>query len=149
MKVDWDFTELYEFADRIAETSKFESVLEQLTRKIAELLRQTLLQRTPVLTGNLREGWNAEENILVEVKKHGYGYSVTLYNRAMNNKSRLYKDFQYGVAVNDGHRKPNSSGWVMGKFFVEASVVETAESFELEWTIMRELEKWWKGCLNG
>ena len=62
----------------------------------------------------------------------------------MNNKSPKYPNFKYGLAVNDGHRTPNG-GWVMGRFFVEKSIIQTAESNELESIVMREIQKWWKG----
>ncbi len=144
MKATWDFSEFTKFANSIQDLSKFEVFAQQATREIANALREMLFRHTPVLTGNLCASWGGEENYSFTVKKWGYGYSVTLYNHAMNNKSQKYKNFKYGLAVNDGHRTP-SGGWVMGKFFVEKAIVQTAESTQLESIVMQELEKWWKG----
>lgn len=144
MKLTWDFSEFTEFANRLEDLSKFEVFAKQATKEITNALREMLFVHTPVLTGNLAASWGGEENYSFTVKKWGYGYSVTLYNHAMNNKSPKYKNFKYGLAVNDGHRTP-SGGWVMGKFFVEKSIVQTAESTQLEAIVMQELEKWWKG----
>lgn len=144
MKVTWDFSDFYKFAERLQDFDKFDKFAKQTTREITEILRDALFRNTPVLTGNLCASWGGEENYSVEVKRLGYGYTVTLYNHAMNNKSPKYPNFKYGLAVNDGHKTP-TGGWVMGRFFVEKSVIETAESNQLESIIMREIEKWWKG----
>lgn len=144
MKASWDFSEFTKFANRLQDVSKFDRFAQQITKEIANALREMLFHHTPVLTGNLAASWGGKENYSFEIKKWGYGYSVTLYNRAISNKSPKYPNFQYGLAVNDGHKTP-SGGWVMGKFFVEKAVVQTAASTQLEAIVMRELEKWWKG----
>lgn len=144
MKVTWDFSEFDKFAESLKDFSKFEIFAEQITKEIANALREALFRNTPVLTGNLAASWGGEENYSFTVKKFDYGYSVTLHNHAMNNKSTKYPNFKYGLAVNDGHKTPNG-GWVMGRFFVEKSIIQTAESNELESIVMREIEKWWKG----
>lgn len=144
MKLEWDFSEFNKFADRLQDVSKFDRFAQQATKEIANALREMLFHHTPVLTGNLAASWGGKENYSFEIKKWGYGYSVTLYNRAVSLRpQRKYKNFQYGLAVNDGHKTP-SGGWVMGRFFVEKAIVQTAESTELEAIVMRELEKWWE-----
>ena len=144
MKLKWDFSEFTKFAESLQDFSKFDKFAKQATREIAVALREALFRNTPVLTGNLAASWGGEENYSFTVKKLESGYSVTLKNHAMNNKSPKYPNFKYGLAVNDGHRTPNG-GWVMGRFFVEKSIIQTSESNELESIVMRELEKWWKG----
>lgn len=144
MKVIWDFSEFTKFATNVADKSKFAPFAQRATKEIANALREALFQNTPVLTGNLAASWGGEANYSFTVKKFGYGYSVTLHNHAVSNKSPKYPNFKYGLAVNDGHKTP-SGGWVMGKFFVEKSVIQTAESTQLEAIVMRELENWWKG----
>ena len=139
MKIEWDFSDLEDFAGSLTDASKFDSFARQATREITVALRETLFQLTPVLTGNLCANWGGKENYSFAIKKLATGYSVTLYNRGANDKG-----FKYGLAVNDGHKTING-GWVMGRFFVEKSIVQTAESTKLESIIMRELEKWWKG----
>lgn len=144
MKLKWDFSDFTDFAERLQDFSKFEVFAQQITREIANALREALFRNTPVLTGNLAASWGGKENYSFTVKKLATGYSVTLKNHAMNNKSPKYPNFKYGVAVNDGHKTPNG-GWVMGRFFVEKSVIELSESNELESIVMRELQKWWEG----
>lgn len=144
MKLKWDFSEFTEFTERLQDFSKFEIFAKQITKEIANALREALFRNTPVLTGNLAASWGGEENYSFTVQKLKSGYSVTLKNHAMNNKSPKYPNFKYGLAVNDGHRTPNG-GWVMGKFFVENSIIQTAESNELESIVMREIQNWWKG----
>lgn len=143
MKLTWDFSEFNEFANRIQDFSKFEVFAKQITNEIVNALREALFENTPVLTGNLSTNWGGQENYSFKIKKFDYGYSVTLYNRAANDKG-----FKYGLAVNDGHWSKNQYGgpykWVVGRFFVEKSIILTAESAELESIIMRELEKWWE-----
>jgi hypothetical protein len=48
----------------------------------------------------------------------------------------------YGLAVNDGHKTPDGAGWVMGRFFVEKSILLTEQ--KAEQIIMNELKKWWR-----
>lgn len=145
MKVKWDFSEFTEFAESLQDFSKLDVFYQQATKDIAEALRDALFRNTPVLTGNLAASWGGEENYSFTVKKFEYGYSVTLYNRAVSLRpQKKYKDFKYGLAVNDGHKTPNG-GWVMGRFFVEKSIIQTSESNQLESIIMREIQKWWKG----
>ena len=124
---------------------KIYRTFQRITTEIATALREALFENTPVKTGNLAASWGGEENYSFTVKKLKTGYSVTLYNRAISIRpQKQYKNFQYGLAVNDGHRTPNG-GWVMGRFFVEKSIIQTSESAELESIIMREIQKWWKG----
>jgi hypothetical protein len=80
--------------------------------------------------------WSAGDNLRFTVEQVNGGYQVTLINLAQNNKG-----FRYGLAVNDGHKKPNGGGWVMGRFFVEKSIIQTSRN--VEQIIMTELKKWW------
>lgn len=145
MKVEYDFSELTKFASRLQDTHDLDSALMAATRQVARVLHQHLLIQTPVKTGNLRKMWSAGDNLLFTVNKVGSGYEVIFINTARANSA---KGFMYGIAVNDGHRTV-SGGWVMGRFFVETAILQTAESTQLENLIMKELKKWWEGCLNG
>ena len=140
MKLDWDFSELYGFANRLQNSKhELDTALMTATRNIAKVLHKHLLNFTPVVTGNLRKMWSAGDNLAFTVKRVAGGFEVTLINRARANDK---KGFMYGLAVNDGHRTPQG-GWVMGRFFVEASMLVTENSSQLESIIMRELQKWW------
>ncbi len=140
MKLKWDFSEFTEFAKRLENNYDISSALMAATRKVARVLHQHLLDQTPVKTGNLRKMWSAGDNLLFTVKKVGSGYEVTFINTARANSA---DGFMYGLAVNDGHKTPGGGGWVMGRFFVEKAILQTAESKEIEDMIMLEIKKWW------
>ena len=138
MKIEWDFHELTEFAKRLQDTHDLDTALMTVTKKIAQVLHKYLLIQTPVVTGNLRKMWSAGDNLMFLVEKVNDGFQVTLINEAQTDKG-----FRYGLAVNDGHKTPGGGGWVMGRFFVERSILQTANSSQLEQIVMRELQKWW------
>lgn len=138
MKIKWDFHELTDFANRLQDKHDLDTALMTATQKVARVLHQYLLVQTPVITGNLRKMWSAGDNLRFTVEKVKGGFNVTFINLAQTDKG-----FQYGVAVNDGHKTPGGTGWVMGRFFVERSVLQTANSTQIESIIMNELQKWW------
>ena len=144
MKLEWDFHEFNDFANRLKDTYELETALMTATQNVARVLHQRLLTNTPIDTGNLRKMWSAGDNLYFTVKDVDGGYEVTFINEAIN---RRYsgEGFMYGVAVNDGHRSVDG-GWVMGRFFVEKSIVQVGSSQQLETIIMTEIQKWWKGC---
>lgn len=144
MKLQWDFSEFTEFTNRLLDKHEFESAIMTATQKVARVLHQHLLEQTPIDTGNLRKMWSAGENLRFTVKPVTNGYEVTFINTATNKEypSKRYPDgFMYAVAVNDGHKKPGGVGWVMGRFFVEKSILQTEQ--QAEQIIMNELKKWW------
>jgi hypothetical protein len=138
MKLEWDFNELYEFANKLQNSYNFQTSLMTATKEIAQVLHKYLLVQTPVVTGNLRKMWSAGDNLAFTVEKISNGYEVTLINTA-----RTDEGFMYGLAVNDGHKTPSGEGWVMGRFFVERSILQTSNSAEIENIVMRQLQKWW------
>lgn len=143
MKFEWDLKELYEFGDRVSDVYKFETTLMDITQKIARVLHQNLLDTTPIDTGNLRKMWSAGDNLYFTVDEVVDGYEVTLINTAQNSTG-----FKYGNAVNDGHTTPGG-GWVMGRFFVEKSILKTENNKALERIVSNELDEWFRWCLNG
>ena len=136
MKFEWDFSEWVRFANNLESGYGFDTAMMTATQKIARVLHKYLLMQTPIDTGNLRKMWSAGDNLMFTVEPMSGGYQVTLINTAQNDKG-----FRYGLAVNDGHKKPNGSGWVMGRFFVERSILQTTE--QAEQIILQELQKWW------
>lgn len=141
MKLEWDFSELYKFADNLQDKHEIDSAFMVATRNIARVLHQYLLVQTPVDTGNLRKMWSAGNNLLFTVDVVDEGFQVTFINTARANTKN---GFMYGSAVNDGHRTVNG-GWVMGRFFVERAILQTAGASRIEQMIMNELQKWWDG----
>jgi hypothetical protein len=161
MKVKYEFDELWEFRDRLLTVEKFDEYISEAAREITRKLHDMLIKHTPVDFGTLQAFWQTEENYAYTVERLAKGFKVTLYNRA-----------EYATWVNDGHRQrpgryipgyfeggkfrydPNADGfivlsksWVEGRFFVEKSVVESEPSVEK--FIEKQLNKWWKWCVNG
>ena len=153
MKIEWDFKELYDFADKLTKEEPLDTAMMTATREIAKVLHRHLLKLTPVDTGNLRKMWSAGENLRFTVKEVPGGFEVVLVNKARSrvdltkhrsDPSDESNGFMYGVAVNDGHKTPNG-GYVKGRFFVENATMMTKGSRELNRIIQRELAKWWEG----
>jgi hypothetical protein len=140
MKFEWDFTELLDFGDRIADTAIFEEACEKITKQIAKELHKMLINNTPVKTGTLQSFWQTGENYSYTIKRVRGGFQVTLVNEA-----------EYALSVNDGHYShnqfnkggepyvvrnrtvPHTQGedgdtFVFGRFFVEASIAQLEES---------------------
>lgn len=161
MKLKWDFEELYDFADNVGNVSKFESYCINLTKELAKVLHDMLFATTPVKTGNLCAGWGNSENYAYIVKRETEGFVVDLVNKE-----------EYALYVNDGHYSynqynvggrpyvvkhrtvPYTQGksartFVFGHFFVEKSIVQLKSSDALEKVLYKELEKWFRWCVNG
>ena len=141
MKLSVDFSEFTKFANKLNDTHDLETALMTATQKIARVLHQNLINLTPVKTGNLRKMWSAGKNLLFTVEHVTNGFQVTFINTARADNAH---GVMYGVLVNDGHNT-TAGGWVMGRFFVEKSIIMTQESSQLEQIIMKELQKWWDG----
>ena len=132
MKLDFDFSELVDFGERLGSTYILDTALMTATQNIARVLHQFLLVNTPVKTGNLRKMWSAGENLAFTVIPNGFGYDVILINQARADDENGY---MYGEDVNDGNSR------IVGRFFVEASILQTLP--QVESIVMNELQKWW------
>ena len=119
----------------------FETAIMSATQEIAKELHKALLRNTPVVTGNLRKMWSAEDNLIFNVERVGNGFEVTLVNNAQDDKG-----FKYGRAVNYGHKTP-SGGFVAGRFFVEASEAQTEP--RCHDIIQKNLRKYFWRWLSG
>ena len=161
MKLKWDIKEWVDFGNRLGDVDKFDDRMKDAVREISKKLHTMLIRNTPVDFGTLQAFWRTDENYAYAVDQTSNGFMVTLYNRA-----------QYSTWVNDGHRQrpgrfipgywegnhfrydPTAYGgmvlkrsWVQGRFFVEKSIVET--EFTMEKYIEKQLNNWWKWCVNG
>lgn len=161
MKLRWDIKEWVDFGNRLGDVDKFDDRMKDAVREISKKLHTMLIRNTPVDFGTLQAFWRTDENYAYAVDQTSKGFMVTLYNRA-----------QYATWVNDGHRQrpgrfipgywegnhfrydPTADGgmvlkrsWVQGRFFVEKSIVET--EFTMEKYIEKQLNNWWKWCVNG
>lgn len=145
MKANWDLHEWTDFSARMVDLAKFDKHSQIIAKELAKVLHRMLFQNTPVKTGNLCAAWGGSDNYAYTIQSLDYGYKITLKNQGANDKN-----FRYGLAVNDGHWSYNQYGgpykWVQGSFFVEKSILQTANSIQLEQLLMKQLQKWWKEC---
>lgn len=159
MNVTFDMSELDSFGERLADIGKRNQWLKQATREVADMLRRTMIIRTPFETGTLRAGWSQNG---IHVEPVSGGFQVQLVNPV-----------EYATWVNDGHRvrnrkdgdylkvrnrvkvpvarkwQKNTSDWyVYGHFFVESSIMIMKDQGYLEKIIMENLEKWMRWCCD-
>ena len=171
MNAEWDFSELYEFAERLESMSEFEKHIKRATQDVAKALLKRMKGLTPVDEYDLINGWNGNKFIVTESE---YGYEVLIVNKT-----------PYALAVNDGHRAYNQYGgpypikpynpkgawgkpegriqvrsphkwqkgdatyYVFGHFFVERGIQQMASTKEIEHLIYAQLQDWWEECVNG
>ena len=99
----------------VSDTHEF---MESCVKELAMRLLRSVKRMTPVDTGSLRRGWNANgnegdgESLTVDVSVEGGVYTVTITNRE-----------DYDVYVEYGHRT-RSGGWVPGRFMMTISEEE-------------------------
>lgn len=155
MKIEWDFSELTQFANRLGNVAKLDVELNRATKEVAHELLKRIKKHTPIGdTWMLKNGWN--DNKLV-VTKTNLGFTVLLVNAT-----------QYATWVNDGHRQrpgrfipgyfangrfyydPSAKGgmvlkkpFVKGRFFVEKGILDLGNTSEVENIIFKHLQKWW------
>ena len=154
MKLEWDFSEWVEFADRLNNIEKFESYLIDASKELAEVLRKMLITNTPVKTGKLVSGWKSNYT----VKKVAEGYEITLQNKTPYAYYVNYGHYSYnqygGAYVVKNRTVPYTQGnnddtFVFGRFFVEESVLLLENSTKVDEVILDALKNWFVWCLNG
>lgn len=133
--VGFDIRSLVKFGNALNDYENFETAIMTATQKIARVLHQEVVRRSPIDTGNLRKMWSAGDNLLFYVERKPGGYEVTLVNEARNAQG-----FKYPWVVNYSPRSKH-------RFFVERSVLVTERVTRS--IIKKELIKWFKGCLSG
>lgn len=140
INIKWDFTPLQRALNTLNK-EVYETALMTATQEIAKELHKALLINTPVVTGNLRKMWSAGYNLMFNVERVQNGFQVTLINEARDSKG-----FEYGKAVNYGHKTP-SGGWVAGKFFVENSEIQTMPKCNA--IVKKNVQKYFTRWLSG
>lgn len=99
-------------------------VFKSLTKEVGQRLLAKVVKRTPVDTGELRQGWFDKKNPS-DVVVNGYTYSTKISNSV-----------EHASYVEFGHRqtpgryvpaigKRLKKSWVDGQFFLRKSVIET------------------------
>jgi hypothetical protein len=161
MKVQWDFSELNKFANRLV-TSDLDNTFKRITQEIAKVLLRHMRGLTPVdKTHKLIDGWNGNAFVVIPMAD---GFKVEIVNKT-----------EYAAWVNDGHRvrnrpegeylqvhkrikvptphkwqKPVSNYYVFGHFFLEESIYEFTDGTDsIRRTIKEKLREWWEWCFSG
>lgn len=167
MNFEFDFSELTQFTNNIANTELVQTALKDSLLEIAKKLLALMKSKTPVEDGTLLAGWDDESALVVTSDNHGF--LVKIVNKE-----------EYAVHVNDGHKSFNQFGgpykvqdevtpgpfgkpkgrvkvktpytkwqqasedYVYGHFFVERSILEMNESKATEQILMKHLTEWWE-----
>lgn len=99
-----------------------QDMMTRSVESVGNYLLQTVIKKTPVDTGLLKKTWRTD-NPTLKAQKKGNVYEVTIVNTT-----------PYASFVEKGHRKVvfgvDTGGWVMGRFFLKASEVETEKNLE-------------------
>lgn len=160
MKLEWDFQELYDFADRLESMSSFENRMKQATKDVAKALLKRMKGLTPVDEYDLINGWDGNQFLVTE---HENGYEVLIVNkspyalyvndghRVRNRKNGQYYQVKRRIQVRSPHKwqKDTSDWYVFGHFFVERGIQQLTGTKEIESIIYAQLQKWWEECING
>ena len=126
---------------------------------------------TPVDGYDLINGWDGNKFAVTKkdnwfevliVNKTPYALDVNDGHKAYNQyggpypihntvKKGPYGKLQGRIQVRTPYQwqEGDSTYYVFGHFFVERGMVKLTNTQEIESIIMRELEKWWEGCVNG
>ena len=157
MKIEWDMREFEAFGRELIRQTTFEEAVKKATQDLAKVLHQALKRNTPVMTGELKSGWDDSGNLAYRVTRVPDGFQVVLRNTV-----------DYAYYVNYGHNSYNQYGgpyvvkrrtvkytqgksgktFVYGHFFVENSITEMEATRQVEKAIMPHLQKWWKRCFK-
>lgn len=171
MKIEYDFREFHKFADNLRDTSRLSQPMSVATKEIAKELLLRMKKFTPRETGKLIAGW--EGNAFVVTKRNN-GFEVLIVNtdpkaRWVNDGHRAFNQYGGPYKIHDTvsvgpfgklqgrlkvkspyqWQKGDTAYYVYGHFFVERGIVELNDTDEVERLLMKELQKWWRGCLNG
>jgi hypothetical protein len=159
MKIEYDFREFHKFADNLRDTSRLTQPMSVATKEIAKELLLRMKKFTPRDTGRLIAGW---EGNAFAVTKKANGFEVLIVNKDpkatwVNDGHRAFNQYGGPYIIKHRVKVPSPYQWqtgdsayyVYGHFFVERGIVELNNTDEVERLLMKELQKWWRGCLNG
>lgn len=118
MKVNCEGLKLFE--KQLRELNNFDIYVE-IAKELAEILLKYAVDKTPVLTGNLKNGWK-----ISQLKKQGNTYTIEVFN-----------DVEYASFVEYGTRKQQ------GKFMLTLSENELKRELKglVEARIQTQLNK--------
>lgn len=159
MRIKFDFRELTDFASRLQSGARFEEAMGRTAKAVAKALLKQMKSLTPVDSYELINGWDSNKFAVIKkpngcevliVNKTPYALYVNDGHKAYNQYGGPYQ-IKHRVQVRSPHQwqEGDQAWYVFGHFFVERGILRLTESKEIEAIIMRELTKWWEGCING
>ncbi|OME58223.1 hypothetical protein BSK59_08555 [Paenibacillus odorifer] len=121
----FDFSDVKKLHKSMVQMQKeFPAFMEECIRELAGRLLAKAIARTPVLTGDLRRGWQIGQ----VVKLPGGGVHVEITNNV-----------EYALYVEFGHVTRLRTGWVNGRFMLTLSEQELER--EMPAIIERKFQK--------
>jgi len=106
---EFHFEELKQYRDTLKQLDReFPGFIEECIRELAARLLAKTIARTPVDTGELRNGWT-----IGPIQRVGDNYLVEIINPV---EYALYREY--------GHRTRDHTGWVEGSFMLTISQEE-------------------------
>lgn len=154
-KTGFEFHELTNFGKEIMQGNR-DSEMELIMDELLKSFLGEAMTNTPVVTGNMRMHWY-EDNLDYKVRKLKNGYSVTVYNKAKNERG-----YAYASDVDQGHQSYNqfggpyvvrnskygaNGGPVIGRFIVDKAYLATQSN--LKRPVANELQKWLDRCVEN
>lgn len=138
---EFDIRDIEKFQKKLEELADDQDeVLRDCAKKIATMLLNAAVNRTPVITGTLRRGWN------VQIRLEDNDYIVELSNNV-----------EYAPYVNYGHRqqkgryvpaigKKLKKGWVPGNKMLEKSIEDVRNAIPK--VLEKEIYDYLKGAFK-
>lgn len=158
MKIEWELNDLFNFGNKLADTSRYEREMRSTIKEVAHELLRKIKQYTPIGDSwQLINGWDNND---LAVRKIPSGFEILLINRTLyarwvndGHKQRpgrfipghiIGNRFYYDPTADDGMilKRP----FVKGRLFVEKGILDVSNNATLEGIIEKHLENWWKGC---
>lgn len=111
MSADFEQLKKFEADMKLLNDAQRELFMVATIKELGSRLLAMAIKRTPVDTGTLRRGWDANSHLLV--KKSGNTYLIDIVNPV-----------EYASYVEYGHRTRNHTGWINGKYMLTISKEE-------------------------
>lgn len=89
--------------------TQIEKFTKECARELSQRLLAMVVNRTPVDTGTLRQGWKIDYKIV----RKGDTYSIDVYNPVF-----------YASFVEYGHRDKSHTKWIEGQYFMTKSEID-------------------------
>lgn len=139
-----NYKQLSKFAKDIERlnAAQKEEFLEACCKELAARLLQKVIENTASVTGNLRRGWTAGQQVSpsqyandLSIRKQGNSYILDIINPV-----------DYASYYEYGHRTSNGAGWVEGRF--PLTIAEAELNAVSDAILAKKLRKYMKGVFG-